>query len=278
MRASLTRPLIALNWQRLAASGWLANLSLVLSFAVAWVLYEPSEGGTALLLVMVIVNAWVVLWALLDGVHWGALVASWRTWRGEVQLPHLPYALPDSDAARARRRLGTLIAWARDAALPGGGSIGALLAVALVVLILLPALGLGAIAVALSALALLCAQANVWAEHQTHAPLRLRTVVAALTSGALRVALPVLLGHVVVAPVSLPVVALAGSLALAAHPSRAWRDVGHAATIALLLFTRQPIGAFLLAQIWLPQLYFGELRWRLLWQSLAISIALLTLS
>ncbi len=275
MHAEASQPLVALNWRQFGASAWLANLAFLTSFAVAQLTTSQGSAFT-LLLAMAAVNAWIALWALLDGVQWERLLSTWQTWRGEVVLPSLPYTLPESDAEQARRHLGALIAWAQATGRATSLDVVALSVLTFATLSLLASIGLGTTATALSGLALLGVQANVWARRRIQMPLW--NIVWQATLGALRAGLPVLLGYAIVAPPSWALVALSIGLALVASPQQHWRALGGAAVIVLLLATRQPIGAFLVAQIWLPQLLLGNLRAQLLWQSLIVGSAVLTLS
>ena len=129
---------------------------------------------------------------------------------------------------------------------------------------------LGPAGAAFSTLAVVCAQVGVWLSRRS-------PNWGALLQGVLCVGLPLLLAHALFAPISPILVLLASALALASASPRLWRDLGHGGLIALLLITRQPVGAFLLALVWLPQAFLGELRGRLAWQCTAIALAVLTL-
>lgn len=103
-----------------------------------------------------------------------------------------------------------------------------------------------------------------------------------LGRGLVRLGLPFLLGFSLFnAPdLALTVMALGLSFASAGTTLSAplWRDGGYAVMLGALLLTRQPIGAFGLCLIWLPQMLLSPLRHPHLWLLAALTVVSLTLA
>ena len=209
----------------------------------------PLSLAMAALLALV----WVVAWSVIAGVNWSAPLAVWRGWSEGVPIRALPYAQPGSDAAYLSRRLGQLRSWLERDLLPRYGSLLLVGAMAIAVMAVLSA-ALGPLAVLLTIAAVCIVQIAVVACRGNGRP-------NGLLLGATAVGLPMLLGYAVFAPLS-PGILLVGSGAAAAFAGvrDGWsvlRHAGYALVVLASLVMREPVGAFVWAVVWAPQLILG---------------------
>lgn len=70
------------------------------------------------LLLLLVTAGWSTLWVVLSQTNWKTALALWRNWESGASLPLLPYAHPDSLAARTSRLLGQLLQWWREVVWP----------------------------------------------------------------------------------------------------------------------------------------------------------------
>lgn len=241
-------PLLPFSAPALATGLWLSPLAVICGAAASLPAAFDAVSLVPLAMAVLLALSWLVLWAVIADMPWTGVLASWDAWAGGRPLRMLPYARPDSDAAKAAARLGQLRGWARGELLPrrGAAMIAAAAAVG-VMAVLAAALGPQPILLTLAAICL--PQIAAIASRGSGQP-------NPILRAALMVTLPMLLGCGAFAPLSLAFCAAAagvGLLFVARTALTRARDVGYAIALAALLITRQPVGAFMLAVTWAPQ-------------------------
>ncbi|NJM40890.1 MAG: hypothetical protein HC853_09010 [Anaerolineae bacterium] len=208
-------------------------------------------------------GAWAVWWHCVAGTDWAAIATEWRSWRSgspSLSLPPLPYTLPytqpNTDGAKAAAVLGQFADWAKQKLWPAHGAKVASGAAALAIAVVLSAI-LGGQAVLLTIVALCLPQiAAAWSKGngQPHPILQ----------GISQAALPFWLGYALFNPMVLSVfgiglgigLALGGLCAASAAPSKqsVVLHIGLGLVLFVLMMTRRPIGAFLVALFWVPHI------------------------
>jgi hypothetical protein len=234
----------------LSTNLWLAPIA-ALCGAIA---STPAAGGAnwplPMAMAVVLSFAWLTLWCVVAQMPWANVLASWDAWTKGRPLRPLPYARPDSDAARAALRLGQLRGWASEMLWPHHGVI-LLAGVAALIVAAVLAAALGAQAILLTLAAVCVPQIAVIACRGNGHP-------DPLLQAAMLVTLPMLLGYASFAPISLAISATAAGFGLVfaglTAASTFTRDIGYGVVLAALIATRQPIGAFVLAVLWAPHL------------------------
>ena len=201
-------------------------------------------------------GAWAVWWHSVAATDWAKLVMEWRTWRSGSPIQPLPYTQPNSDGAKAASVLGQFMAWAKQKLWPAHGATFASGAAALAIALVLSAI-LGGQVVLLSMVALCLPQLAAVGCKGTGRP-------NALLQGLSQATLPFLLGYALFNPMVLSVfgialgigLALGGILAAPALPSKQAiaLHIGLGLVLFVLMMTRRPIGAFLVALFWVPHL------------------------
>jgi hypothetical protein len=207
----------------------------------------------ALAMAVLLALAWVGVWSVIAGVNWSAPLAIWQRWTQGAPLKTLPYTKPDSDAAYASRRIGQLVNWLEKELLPRYGNVLMLGAMGFAVVIVLAA-ALGPQAVLLAITVLCIAQIAVVMCRGDGRP-------NAIFEGATVAGLPMLLGAATFAPVALDILPVGAAMAMifaGIHErSSRLRHAGYALAMVTAVATQQPVGAFVLAVIWAPQLILG---------------------
>jgi hypothetical protein len=212
-------------------------------------------------------GAWAVWWHVVATTDWGALMAEWRTWHTSTppQLAHftLPYTQPNSDGAKAASTLGQLVNWVKQKLGPVHGAKFASGAAALAIAAVLSAI-LGGQAVLLSIVAICLPQLAAALCKGNGQP-------NPLLQGISQATLPFLLGYTLFHPMVLSVfgiglgigLALGGICAVAGTTTAASASslkqaialhVGLGLVLFVLMMTRRPIGAFLVALFWVPHI------------------------
>ncbi len=237
----------------LPQAAWLAPFAVVGGAVASGAVLLRSDWPLLLAMAMLLALAWVVVWSVIAGVNWSAPLAVWRGWTFGAAIGALPYARPDSEAAYLARRLGQLRSWLERELWPRYGNLVLAGAAGLTFMVVLAA-ALGPQAVLL-ALAVLCmSQLAVVACRGDGHP-------SAVLEGAAVVGLPMLLGSTTFGPITLDVLSVGVALAIVfagvREGSPKWRDAGYALAVSAAVAMRQPIGAFVLAVIWSPQLILG---------------------
>jgi hypothetical protein len=192
---------------------------------------------------------------------WSPALASWRGWTRGAPIRALPYTQPGSDAAHAAEAAGQFRSWLGDVFLPRYGvAVAAVLAGVVIAVVL--AAALGAQAVLLTILALCLTQIAVVASRGTGTP-------NAILRGLMAIGLPIALGYAAFASLTLVLVATAAGLSVAfagASGNRvALRHAGYGIVLACMLIARQPIGAFLVAVLWVAQAFAPPTRGGIGW-------------
>ncbi|HQV69118.1 MAG TPA: hypothetical protein PL141_04505 [Thermoflexales bacterium] len=202
------------------------------------------DGADALnlLTLAALVACWAALWWAVMDVDWAGFLRGRAAWRGGAVPLAFPYAEPGSLAAQTSIELGRAVDWARRN--PARWEWPALSAGAALAFSLLLSAQLGANLFALNLLAIgLCAVA----------PFVSRAWLSAGVMGAVRVLLPMLAGAALFAPLTPALGALALGLGMAyAARGSARFHWGYALVMAVMLFSRYTLGAFLIALFWLP--------------------------
>lgn len=222
-----------------AANNWLLTLAMALVLALAS----------------------VAVWSVIAGVNWSEPLVGWRRWTRSAPVRALPYTQPGSDAAQLAQNFSQLKSWLHDELVPQHG--GALLigAAGLFVAAVLSA-ALGAQAVLLSIAALSLAQvAAVLCRGNGRPNVVLQSVLVA--------GVPMLLGYAVFKPLSpyILLAALGVAIAFASLQRRSplLRNAGYALLLLTLVALRQPLGAFIIAVMWAPQLILNFQRGSSAW-------------
>lgn len=235
----------------------------------SWPEGMPQKLGLGLLLVL----AWQAMWLSLAEKDWHDAMEQWRAWTHKRTLPLLPYTAPHSPASRTTAWLETWLSWWQEWLLPRERHSLYLAGLGLVAGLMLGS-ALGDYALALTLGVSLFAQGTMLAAQGRGAP--------ALASSVARIGLPFLLGFGLVSFPTPAIAALAfgmsAAFAGAVHSAALWRNLGYAVTLLALILTRQPIGAFGLCLIWLPQLVLSSLRHPLRWFAAALVVVVLTLA
>ncbi len=258
----------------LRADAMLWGCAALLGGATAGLRLTLPEGALVQLgLAALLVLAWQAAWSSLTEMDWRAALRSWRTWSHRRALPRLPYTLPEAPAARSIAWLEAWISWWQAWLIPHERFRLSALALGLISGVVL-SVALGSYALALTLGVMLVAQLVVLTN--------LAQSLVLLGRGLVRLGLPFLLGFSLFnAPdLALTVMALGLSFASAGTTLSAplWRDGGYAVMLGALLLTRQPIGAFGLGLIWLPQMLLSPLRHPHLWLLAALTVVSLTLA
>lgn len=241
-------PLLPFSAPALATGLWLSPLAVICGAVASLAASFDAIALVPLAMAALLAVSWLVLWTVIADAPWAGMLASWDAWTGGRPLRMLPYARPDSDAAKASHRLGQLRGWARAELLPRRGAALAALAAALgVMAVLAAALGPQPILLTLAAICLPQIAAVAGRGEGRPDP---------ILRAAVMVTLPMLLGYGAFAPLPLAFCAAAAGVGLIfaslTAPALA-RDAGYAIALAALLLTRQPVGAFMLAVTWAPQ-------------------------
>jgi hypothetical protein len=198
-------------------------------------------------------GAWAVWWHTVAATDWATLLAEWRTWQTGSPINPLPYTQPNTDGARAAAVLGRFVDWAKQKLWPTQGAKFASGAAALAICMVLSAILGGQVAL-LSIVAVCLPQlAAAWCKGNG----RPNPILQGLSQATL----PFLLGYALFNPMVLSVfgiglgigVALGGILAASAAPKQAVAlHIGLGLVLFVLMMTRRPIGAFLVALFWVP--------------------------
>jgi len=201
-------------------------------------------------------GSWLVLWNAIAGTDWATPWREWQQWRSGNPIKPLPYTQPGSEAARAAVTLGQLSAWVQQRLWPTHGSRISAIATALVLAMVLPAL-LGSQVVALTLLAVVVPQLAVYLSKGDGKP-------NSVLQGLAQITLPMLLGYSLFEPLlviaGFEVVAVAIGLGVAfggvltQRPQHLALHIGQGLVLLVMVLTRRPIGAFLVALFWMPHL------------------------
>ena len=198
-------------------------------------------------------GAWAVWWHSIAATDWSTIVSEWRAWRSGSPIQPLPYTQPNSDGAKAASVLGQFVAWAKQKLWPAHGATFASGAAALAIAVVLSAI-LGGQVVLLSMVALCLPQLAAAVCKGTGRP-------NALLQGLSQATLPFLLGYALFNPMVLSVFGIALGIGLAlggilAAPTKQaiGLHIGLGLVLFVLMMTRRPIGAFLVALFWVPHL------------------------
>ncbi len=249
---------LGVRWLR--GGAWYGPPWALLCGLVAAARFRWSLDQSLLLLVALLVagGLWPALWIALAETGWAAPLSRWRDWHEGAPLRPLPYAQPNSPAARMVVTLGHLCDWVSRDLLPEHGGALLVSAAAPVVALVLSAI-LGETAMLLTVVAILLPQLALRLCRADGHP-------SSLLRGLVGVSLPMLLGYSLFTPVTPEMAAAAAGFGLAFAGSgdgewdtRAW-NLGQAVVLALLVATRHSTGAFLVALLWLPQ-FLLQARW-----------------
>ena len=217
------------------------------------------RGPTVLLIAVAALlsqGSWLVLWNAIAGTDWATPWHEWQQWRSGNPLKPLPYTQPGSDAARAAVTMGQLGAWVQQRFWPAYGARVSGIAAALVLAVVLPAL-LGSQAIVLTLLALALPQAAIVLGKGDGKP-------NSVLQGLVQITLPMLLGYSLFEPLLVvaawDIVAVAIGLGVAfggvltQRPQHVALHIGQGVVLLVMVLTRRPIGAFLIALFWMPHL------------------------
>lgn len=242
------------------ASLHLRALALLMGLAAAAALCGAlASGGVfaagilTLTMAMVLVAALAALWHVVAHTDWRAAAESWRAWNTGLALPTLPYAQSGSDAAKMTGDLGQFADWLRRAFVPAYAGplllgmaalvIGGVMAASLAEISGMAAALLTVVAISLAQVAVVACRGNGRPN--------------AVLQGIVLVALPIMLGYGAYAPLALGsvIVALAFGCVAASvlDDNLGLRHLGYGLAVLTMVVTRQPVGAFALSVIWLPQ-------------------------
>ena len=237
---------------RLGRTGaWILPIWAVLCGAVASAHLHLSIGDIVriALSVLLVEGGWGTLWGALGTTDWATLFQQWRNWTSLRPVPSLPYTQPGSPAERLTSWLSRLRSWWQAVLLPNAGpALGGTLVGLAVSLLVAFALGPQPLLLTLAVLALM--ELAVLAR-------RGQTPPSGGWDGVLRGGGGWLAGHVALASLTLPSVALAGAFSLAAagvgNRSRTTWIGGQALAVLLLIFLHRPLSASVIALLLIPQ-------------------------
>jgi hypothetical protein len=224
---------------------WLTPLMVI---AGAWAtrdLWRQPDWLLWLALAVLLAAMWSLVWSIITGVRWAALLSGWRAWSQGAPLPALPYTQPGSDAAYLALRLGHLRSWLSNDVWPYYGSALLFCALAVIITAALAAV-MGTAAVLLSLASVGLAQIAALACQGNGKP-------NAFMTGAATVGLPVLLGYATFKGPTLQawVLSLASTVIFVdVHNKLPGRDLGLAAAALTAAILRWPASAFALTIIW----------------------------
>jgi hypothetical protein len=201
-------------------------------------------------------GAWAVWWHTVAATDWATVAAEWRSWRSGSPIAPLPYTQPNTDGAKAAAVLGQFADWAKQKLWPAHGAKVASGAAALAIAVVLSAI-LGGQAVLLSIVALCLPQiAAAWSKGNGQPN--------PILQGISQAALPFWLGYALFNPMVLSVfgigigigLALGGIFVASAAPAKQSLalHIGLGLVLFVLMMTRRPIGAFLVALFWVPHI------------------------
>jgi hypothetical protein len=220
-----------------------------------------TSSTLAIAMTCLLIVGLTVVWLVIAEVAWARPVAQWRRWVIGKPLPALPYAQPGSDATNLGTTLGQFGAWMQQAFVPRYG-ITVLIGLAGLFVVVIAAASIGAQHVALAILALVVSQLALFAGRGEGEPhVLVRSIVL--------VSLPLLMGYATRSTVNAPMVCLAlglGAVFANAQTEKTevtevrsgtnWlRYAGYGVGIAVMVWLRQPVGAFVLAVLCLAQWY-----------------------
>ena len=204
-------------------------------------------------------GAWAVLWHVVAATHWSALTSEWKQWQSGSPLKPLPYTQPNSDSAKAATMLGQFVDWTKQKLWPAHGAKFASGLAALAIALVLSAI-LGGQVVLLTIVAVCLPQIAA-------AQCRGNGQPNFILQGLSQATLPMLLGYALFNPMVLSVfgiavgigLALGGICAASAAPAAPSKQaialhIGLGLVLFVLMMTRRPIGAFLVALFWVPHL------------------------
>lgn len=256
---------------QVASASFVAILALAGGAAAGSRLAAPVGWELGVALSAMVVLSWQALWVVLTTLDWREVLTTWHGWTQGKPLPYLPYTQPGSPAEHTATELGLFATWAQRVLLPTRGE--ALLALGLSVasaLIVSAALGERAVVLTLVALALA----------QGVAALSLRNFPPAVLQGLQTIALPLMLGHSLMAEPGLTFISVALALGVAYGGAlSSWtvlQNIGCVAAMLILLLTRQPIGAFIVLALWAPQALLHVTRGQQVWLIAVVLAAALT--
>lgn len=254
------------------SAGWGLSLWATLCGGLASGVRSPSppEALRFLLALLMVAVGWWPFWQAATATDWAALLRRWRGWTEGDVGPLLPYTRPGSPAYRLARWLGQLTSWGRAIFLPAAGRT--------------LAAGLLGLAVAGVLAAAVGKEAAIWLV----GAVALAQMALVRSRGARRVGagwhalawvgFPWLAGHLAMAPLSLPSLALAGAFSLAAlgrvrtaeAPGRLAWSGGFMAAAFLFLLLGRPLAIPYLILLMLMPFFFafgdrGDRRPRALW-------------
>jgi hypothetical protein len=246
-------PIVRLTAQWRRGGAWLGPAWAVLCGIVAAARFQWSAETAMTVLIAAILaeGIWTTLWASIAGTDWATPLSRWRAWTGGEPVRALPYTQPGSPAARLAIVLGQYRDWARRDLFPNYGvQVASVLVAPLIALVLSAVLGAPALLLTLLAIcvpqaALLLCQGN----GQPNPWLR----------GLVEMAAPMLLGFVILKPLSIEIVvaALGFGIAYSGAVARRWDtrawNLGQLVVLAELIAMRHPVGASVLLLLWVPQ-------------------------
>ncbi|MCL5999794.1 MAG: hypothetical protein M1546_27585 [Chloroflexi bacterium] len=246
-------PIVRLTAQWRRGGAWLGPAWAVLCGILASAQFQWSGNAVIPILVAIILaeGLWTTLWAAIAETDWARALERWRNWQAGEPLKHLPFTQPDSPAAHLALLLGQFRNWAMHDLSPNYGNALTSAIVAPVIALVLSAI-LGAPVVLLTILAICIPQLAVIACRGNARP-------NPILRGFVEMTLPMLLGFVVLKPLSVEIViaAIGFGIAYAGALRPVWDivmwNLGQALVFLLLLAMRHPIGAFAMVLLWLPQ-------------------------
>ncbi|MCL4505180.1 MAG: hypothetical protein M1140_04010 [Chloroflexi bacterium] len=248
-------PVMRLTAQWRHGGAWLGPTWALLCGVFASRQFQFSGNQIVGVLVALIVAAglWPTLWAALAETDWRAPLQRWRVWNEGRPVKTLPYTQPGSPSEHLSILLGQCRDWAARDLLPGyGNALFSIILAPLAALILAAMLGAPAVLVTIAAICIPQAAVLLNGGNGASSP---------LLRGMLEIALPLLLGVALLAPLSaeMVIVAVGFGVAFAGASGSgdraaliAW-NLGQAVVFGLLVLTRHPIGAFAVGLLWLPQ-------------------------
>ena len=241
------------QWRR--GGAWLGPAWALLCgvFASRQFQFHSSQVVGVLVTFIVVAGLWPTLWTALAETDWRAPLERWRNWNEGQPMKTLPYTQPGSPSEHLSILLGQCRDWAARDLLPAYGNALFSAILAPLVALILSAM-LGAPAVLVTIIAICIPQVAVLLNGGSGAS-------SPFLRGMLEIALPLLLGVALLAPVSAEIVivavgfgaAFAGAAANGNRTALITWNLGQAAVFLLLVLTRHPVGAFAVGLLWLPQ-------------------------